>query len=155
LRWNQLSNVKFRFRLKFSRHLFWPYFFKGMSICYNWWKGLQKPLVYFYQICPIKSTKMAKKLGKGIHEWNKACLNSNIHLKKLNTPLKTQWIFYFLQIIFFPFYLSFFCYSIMLLWYIFDICLIVVGLLVKSLCSKKPCNSKMLLSFVTTGRILS
>jgi hypothetical protein len=39
-----------------------------MLICYNWWKGAQIFLVDFYQICPVKSTKMynlAKKVGEG------------------------------------------------------------------------------------------
>ncbi len=31
-----------------------------------------------------------KKLGKGRQEWNKACSNSNLPPRKLNTPVKTR-----------------------------------------------------------------
>jgi hypothetical protein len=31
-----------------------------------------------------------KKSGKGRHEWNKACVETCIHPKKLNTPMKTK-----------------------------------------------------------------
>jgi len=31
-----------------------------------------------------------KKSGKGRQEWNKACVETTIHPKKLNTPVKTK-----------------------------------------------------------------
>jgi hypothetical protein len=31
-----------------------------------------------------------KKFGKGRQEWNKACVETSIHPKKLNTPVKTK-----------------------------------------------------------------
>jgi hypothetical protein len=49
--------------------------------------------------------------------------------------MKTRWNFDLLQINFLPsfFYSSFICYSIMFVWYIYNICLILVaGLFVKS-----------------------
>jgi len=47
-----------------------------------------------------------KKFGKGKHEWNKACIASSLHPRKLNNLVKTRYYFFELSFEFF-FYFNF------------------------------------------------
>lgn len=60
----------------------------------------------FHKIYPNEFFKMQhlekKKNGKGQHEWNKACIEFGLRLRKLNTPMKTKLVL-FSNIMFFKF----------------------------------------------------
>jgi hypothetical protein len=129
-----------------------------MLICYTLWKICKNLWLFLSslhnEICR-KCIIWPKKSSKGRHEWNKAHLNLNIHLQKLNTPKKLRWKFDLLQkkikLIFYLNLFLFFSYVCL----IHNICLILVTCLpIKSLCSKGPCNLRILLSFVIAGKIL-
>jgi hypothetical protein len=96
-----------------------------------------------------------KKSRKGRHEWNKACSDSNLPPRKLNIPMKTRWLFNLLQknfkiIVFFISY-----WFVLIRYSNIAILSYFTNLPAKSLCFKKHCNSRMLLLFITIGRILS
>jgi len=37
-----------------------------MLVCYNWWKGLQKPMIYFYQVL---GGQICKNVSLGFKSW--------------------------------------------------------------------------------------
>jgi hypothetical protein len=59
-----------------------------MSECYNWWKGLQKPSIYFYEVL---CGQICKNVSFGLKSWGKANKNGTRHVKISTFTLGT-WI---------------------------------------------------------------
>jgi hypothetical protein len=128
-----------------------------MSICYYWQKNCRN-----FNFVSIKSAYLDLqkcmtwflKSRKGRQKWNKACSHLKLPLRKLNTPVKTRWLFNLLQ--FFSITITFF-YSY---WFVLvrssniTILSLFANLPPKSLCFRKLYNSRMLLFFVIVSRIL-
>ncbi len=54
------------------------------------YKDLNYDSIKSVQVDLQKCITWPKKFGKGRQEWNKVCVETNIHPKKLNTLVKTK-----------------------------------------------------------------
>jgi hypothetical protein len=64
-----------------------------MLICYSWkvCKNIKFISIKSAQSNLYQCITKLKKSKKSKQEWNEACINSNIHPRKLNIPMKTTW----------------------------------------------------------------